>query len=370
MRIGIDARLGLRSGVGRYTTELLDGASAYAPEHRFVVFVKPSDLDTLVGKYKGRTNIEWVTVSGAPFKLREHLELVSALIRAKLDLLHVTFDYGVPLWSSVPVVLTVHDAWFESETFFRSQWTRRYFQTMTRRGLRKAVTIITVSHFIKDKIVTYCPWMQSRSQDIHIIPNGVGEQFTPRTRNSSASQQVSALKPYLLYVGVLARIKNIMGLLEAYAYLRQIMPEAPRLVLAGKRDPSFPDPLPRVRELGLEAHVTFLGYIPDHALPDLYREAALFVLPSLHEGFGIPVLEAMASGIPVVASNRGGIPEVAGGAARLVNPVVPQKMASGIKEVLEDTSLCGRMVEAGLLRAQQFSWKTSAKRTLDLYQGR
>lgn len=369
MRIGIDARLGLRSGVGRYTTELLDGVSVYAPEHRFVVFVKSRDLDMLAGLYKGRTNIEWVALSGAPFKPRENLELVWALIRAKIDMLHVTFDYGVPLWSSVPMVLTVHDAWFESETFFRSQWTKRYFQTMTRRGLHKATTIITVSNFVKNKILTYCPWMQSRSQDIHIIPNGVGEQFTPHAGNFGEPQHLRHLKPYLLYVGVLARIKNIMGLLEAYAQLRRMMPAAPRLVLAGKRDPSFPDPLPRVRELGLESHVTFLGYVPDHALPDLYREASLFVFPSLHEGFGIPVVEAMASGIPVVASNRGGIPEVAGGAVRLVNPVVPQEIAAGMKEVLEDASLRRRMVEAGLLRAQQFSWKISARRTLDLYPG-
>ncbi len=367
MRIGIDARLGLRSGVGRYTTELLDGATAHAPEHAFVVFAKPRDIETLASLYKGRTNIEWMAVPGTPFRAQEHAAFVAALLRARLDLLHVTFDYGVPLWSSVPMVLTVHDAWFEADTFFRSRWTKLYFQTMTKRGIRKARRIITVSEFVKGKILTYCPWMRTRAPDILVVPNGVGEEFSPLTGMQQGPEQHRAQDPYILYVGVLATIKNLMGLLDAYAHLRRIMPDAPRLVVAGKRDRSFPDPLPRVRELGLDAHVTMPGYVPDQVLPELYRRAALFVLPSFHEGFGIPVVEAMASGVPVVASNRGGIPEVAAGAARLVNPSAPQEMAEGMKAVLCDPAESRRMVQAGLLRARQFSWKASARRTLDLY---
>jgi glycosyltransferase involved in cell wall biosynthesis len=284
-----------------------------------------------------------------------------------LDLLHVTFDYGVPLWLRVPVVLTVHDAWFEPETFFRSRWTKLYFQYMTKRGIRKATRIIAVSEFVKEKILTFCPWMQARAQDICVVPNGVGEEFSPAPGEGTGFDPLRAQDPYILYVGVLATIKNIMGLLDAYAHLRRIMPSAPRLVVAGKRDSSFPDPLPRVRELGLDEHVTLTGYVPDQALPDLYRRAALFVLPSFHEGFGIPIVEAMASGVPVVASNRGGIPEVAAGVACLVNPMASQEMAEGMKAVLCDPAESRRMVKAGLQRAKQFSWKASARRTLELY---
>ena len=367
MRIGIDARLGLRSGVGRYTTEIVSGVSRMAPEFRFVVFAKPQDVDRLADLFQAQQNIEWVSVPGAPFQLREHLEMGRAIRRAELDLLHLTFDYAMPLWASAPILLTVHDAWFEAETFFRSEWTRRYFQTMTRRGLRRAGQVATVSQFVKDKILTYCPWMASKAERIHVIPNGVGAQFTPLGHPQSEPEETGVPQPYLLYVGVLARIKNTMGLFEAYAALRRSMPDAPRLVVAGKRDPSCPDPLPRLRELGLEAHVTLLGYVPDKALPDLYRKASLFVLPSFHEGFGIPVLEAMASGVPVVATNRGGVPEVAGGAACLVDPLRPDDIAGGIKTVLTDDRMRQGMVDAGLRRARQFSWTASARATLELY---
>ncbi|MFO0730628.1 MAG: glycosyltransferase family 1 protein [Nitrospiraceae bacterium] len=367
MRIGIDARLGLRSGVGRYTRELIDAASAYAPEHTFVLFVKPRDLDVLTALYKGRSNIEWRAIPGTPFLLGEHLSLSYEVTRARLDLLHITFDYGMPLLAPTPTVLTVHDAWFEAETFFRSRWTKLYFQTMTKRGIRKATRIITVSEFVKGKILTFCPWMRARAEDILVVPNGVGEEFSPLNGAQQGQDRPAARDPYILSVGVLAAIKNIMGLLDAYAYLRRIMPAAPRLVVAGKRDSSFPDPLPRVRELGLESYVTLPGYVSDQALPELYRRAALFVLPSFHEGFGIPVIEAMASGVPVVASNRGGLPEVAAGSARLVNPLDPEDMAQGMKAVLCDAAASRLMVEAGLCRAKQFSWKTSARRTLDVY---
>ncbi len=367
LRIGIDARLGHRHGVGRYITEVIAGVAACGSRHEYVVLVKPEAVDTLRRRVGDPPNIRWVPVPGAPFRLTEQVELVRALRRERLDLLHVMFDYGMPIVPPCPFVLTVHDAWFESRTFFRSEWTRRYFQFMTRRGIRRAARVMTVSGFVRRKILDHCPWVRPEEAKIRVVPNGVGAEFTPGPARPPACLASRGVSAYLLYVGVLARNKNVVGLLEAYAKLVSRRPDAPPLVLGGARDPSFPDPAALAERLAIRPRVHVLGYVPEAELADLYRGASLFAFPSLHEGFGIPVLEAMACGVPVVASNTTAIPEVAGDAAVLVDPEKPEAIAAAMARVLDDAELRRLLIERGIRRSRALSWPRTARQVADIY---
>ena len=174
---------------------------------------------------------------------------------------------------------------------------------------------------------------------------------------------------YVLAVGTLEPRKNLTTLLHAFARLRQGGDVDPglQLVLAGARG-WLDGPIFRtVRALGLEQTVRFPGFIDDDDLPAVYSGAALFVFPSLYEGFGLPLLEAMACGVPVITSNVASMPEVAGDAALLVDPRDAGGLAAAIARALRDRKLRARLRAAGLARAGQFSWETAARRTLDAY---
>ena len=174
---------------------------------------------------------------------------------------------------------------------------------------------------------------------------------------------------YLLAVGTLEPRKNLTTLVRAFARLRDRseIDRAVGLVLAGARG-WLDDPIFRtVQSLGLEDAVRFPGFIDDDDLPAVYQGAELVVFPSLYEGFGLPLLEAMACGAPVVASNTSALPEVAGGAAILVDPLDVDGMARAVAGVLGDEALRGRLREDGVARASEFSWETAARRTLDAY---
>jgi glycosyltransferase involved in cell wall biosynthesis len=173
--------------------------------------------------------------------------------------------------------------------------------------------------------------------------------------------------PYLLYVGSLEPRKNLIRLLEAFALLGQDRRRT-KLVIVGAPKWQTSPILRRVRELGIEQEVRFLGPVPDDELPSLYSAAQLLVLPSLYEGFGLPVLEAMACGAPVVASNVSAIPEVAGDAAILVDPFDTRSISRAIARVLEDRALAEQMRARGLAQASRFSWELNIRDTCQIYE--
>ena len=173
---------------------------------------------------------------------------------------------------------------------------------------------------------------------------------------------------YLLFVGTLEPRKNLTALLHAYAMLRaEWHDEDLKLVVAGRTGWLYQDIFATVKSLGLEEEVIFTGFVDDEDLPHLYWGAQLFVFPSLYEGFGLPILEAMASGVPVVTSNTASMPEVAGDAAMLVDPHDSKAIAEGMGKVLYQGRLRDVLIEKGLARARHFTWESVARRTLELY---
>ena len=169
----------------------------------------------------------------------------------------------------------------------------------------------------------------------------------------------------ILFVGTIEARKNVSGLIAAYDRLLQSGAAVPNMVLAGRSGPDADRLLSATPETA--TRIERRGYVSDEERLRLYRTASMLVLPSHHEGFGLPVLEAMTIGLPVIVSNRGSLPELAGDAAAIVDPDDPAALADAMRRVLSDAPLRRRMIEAGLRRARDYSWKTSARRLLEAY---
>jgi glycosyltransferase involved in cell wall biosynthesis len=258
--------------------------------------------------------------------------------RARVDVLHCPTHRG-PWRSAVPLVVTVHDLAVlrHPETFNR--WTRTYSRLTVPRVLGAARRVIAVSEFTRDELVRV---LRLPAERIRVVPNGVGPPFSPDGPAASGD--------YVLTVGTLEPRKNLARLADA---ARRADVE---LRVVGARGWG-----------GVEARgngVRWLGEVADGELAELYRGAACVAYPSLYEGFGIPVLEAMACGTPVVTSLGGATEEVAGGAAVLVDPLDPAAIAAGIAEAAARRAELGRR---GLERARAFGWAEAARATLEVY---
>ena len=172
----------------------------------------------------------------------------------------------------------------------------------------------------------------------------------------------------ILYIGSPERRKNVPGLLRAYARLRELVPTAPRLILAGRTPDRGSEITAMIRRPPWYPHVRHLGYVSDDERQRLYREASMLVIPSLDEGFGMPALEAMTVGVPVVAANRGALPEVVQDGGILVDPLDESALAGAMQRLLTDRGAAQEYVARGFARAARYSWAASASRLLRAYQ--
>lgn len=276
--------------------------------------------------------------------------------RDRLDLLHTAY-YPVPRLET-PVVLTVNDVRFVHlpNTYTRSRLL--FLRLFVPFALKQATRIITISQNTKDDLFRYFGVSKSKVDVAHI---SVGPEFHP-IQDSVELERVR-LKYHLpdrfiLYVGHLEPRKNLNRLVQAFGRLHRQF--AQHLVILGKPSFGFQSTLKQVAQDGLAARVLFTGYVEDADMPAIYTQADLLVFPSLHEGFGMPVLEAMACGTPVVTSNGSALPEVAGEAAILVDPYDVNSIAEGITSVLSDPHSGQHLIELGFERTRLFT----AKRTV------
>jgi glycosyltransferase involved in cell wall biosynthesis len=260
------------------------------------------------------------------------------------------FQHVVPPRCPCPAVVTIHDLSFERHPELMSRRDRFVFRTMVPRSVRRAARVLAVSGQTKRDLVEH---YRIGDEKIVVTPNGVDPLFSPGGTRAEGA-------PYALFVGTLQPRKDPLAALEALA----LVPGDLRLVIVGPDKGSGGEARRTATRLGLNGRVTFTGHVEKEQLAELYRGAACLVFPSRYEGFGLPVVEAMASGTPVVAAASGSVPEVAGGAAVLVEPGNPAALAGGIERALADRE---RLVRAGLERASLYSWAETARRTLHVY---
>jgi glycosyltransferase involved in cell wall biosynthesis len=299
-----------------------------------------------------------------------HAYLPRLMGKMHVDLLHAPAFVAPAIATPCPVVVTVHDITYLLFPSHFSRWWVTYLQMVMPPAMRSATAIICGSEHSKHDIVKTYGVSSGR---VHVIPYGVDhERFRQGVALDENWARSLGIRPdYVLHVGSFSYRKNIPTLLRAIAHLRSKGKwENRQLVLAGSQDVSMKgahEVFETIRELDLKESIVLTGHIPEQHIPGLYAGAAALVIPSLYEGFGLPVLEAMAAGTPVVASNTSSLPEVAAGAALLVPPEDELALTSAIEDVLENRSTAEELRRSGLERARQFSWQRTAEETVAVY---
>ncbi len=367
MRIGIDIRelsvLSTKAGWYQYTYNLVANLLAHDDRNDYVL------LSTLRG-FEGNGNIPGRFVLRCSGKLSslllERLSLPVELLVGKVDVFHGPC-FLVPRARRSKIVSTLHDLMaITHPEFLKPEWVASTRETIAG-AARRADRIIAVSNFTKGEIVERLHVPEER---VRVVYNGIAPVYRPM-EDRPAIERVKARYgiqgPYLLFVGNIEPKKNILALIEAWALLRRESRFQGSLVVVGKKDWHFDAVRQACRRHGVESEVLFTDVVDGDDLPYLYCGAEAFVFPSLHEGFGIPVIEAMACGAPVVASNRASIPEVASGAALLVDPLKPAEIAAAAHSIISDGAVRRWLVEKGLKRAKEFSWERAARETLAVY---
>ena len=359
LRVGIDGRAlsSPAAGVRRYVSALVPALKAADPTLELVALggdrdAVPANVAYVAEPWHPPTNLGW-SAMGLP----------RAAARAPVDVIHAP-AYTAPLWSSAPVVLTIHDVSYERHPEwypYRRDALRRMFY---RRSARTAARVLTDSEFSAGEIAAA---YQIPRERITVAPLGVSDHFAPSDRPGE-TLPAGITSPFLLHVGDLHERRNLPLIVHAMfeAQRRPGMPPL-SLVLAGV-DRGIGDRLRAyARELKSPDAVVCLGPVSDSQLLTLYRGAAALVYPSRYEGFGLPVLEAMACGTPVIASRAASIPEVLGDAGVLLDPDDEPGWADAIAALVNDEWQKGRMQKAGLTRAKEFTWARTASITLDAY---
>lgn len=377
MRIAFDAQLLFekqKTGIGWNSKKMIDEL-IQLPGNEYHLncfnFRKNPERDQLIRQYREKGCIvhecKWM-----PASVYNHLERLIPfpyrfIFRENADITQF-FNYTIPLGVKSKQITIVHDMAYKAYPDTVAQKTKHWLDSHLEQYCRRADIIITVSEFSKKEIMKY---LAVPSEKIHVVYNGVDlDQY----READNTQNIENIKKkygitgaYLLYLGTLEPRKNLGSLLEAYMHLKEEQEPVPKLVLAGKKGWLYDSIFEKVKEYGLQENVVFPGYIAANDAPILLSGALLFVFPSLYEGFGIPPLEAMACGTPVITSNSSSLPEVTGDAAILTDPLDIQGLKNAMQKLINSPELRLELKEKGKLRAEQFSWRASAKRLLDIY---
>lgn len=280
-----------------------------------------------------------------------------------LDLWH-SMAFVLPFIRPIPAIVTIYDLSFIYTPEAFPAWQRLYLKLQSAHACRRAERIITISESGRQDVARRFGVSPER---IAVVYPGVGPAYRPLPPDEVAQFRQAHNLPerFVLHVGTLQPRKNIPLLLEAFAQL--LVPDV-ELVLVGGKGWLFADVFAKVTDLGLQERVRFTGYVPDEALPWWYNAASLLVFPSLYEGFGLPVVEAMACGTPVVAANSSSIPEAAGAAALLFEPDDAVGLCEQMALLLANTAVSNQLRHQGPIQARKFSWEKAGRETAVVYQ--
>ncbi len=298
------------------------------------------------------------------FQLWFHIGLPMFLRSDKIDIFHGT-NFLIPPFPGCKTVSTVHDL---SSLVMPSQhktFHRISHGLFLKNSMRRADAIIAVSEFTRSEISRLFPEMSDKTVVIHeaVSPEFRAIEDVALLRNISEKHGLP--ERFILFVGTLEPRKNIEGLMRAFAGIKGQIPH--KLVIVGGRGWKFSGIFDLVKRLDIEDDIIFTDYVLAGDLPVIYNLADIFCYPSFYEGFGLPVLEAMACGTPVLTSNVSSLPEVAGNAALLFDPRSPEDIAERIIQLANNETLRAELSKAGLRRASEFSWADTAKKTLETY---
>ena len=377
MRIGIDytAAVHQGAGIGRYTRNLIRTLARLDADNEYCLFVAGGrGKGDGLGPWPANFRIRSVPLSDRWLHLlwqRLRLPVPVQVITGSLDLFHSP-DFVLPPVGRTPAVLTVHDLSFMRVPQFFVPGFREYLESAVGRAVKRAAHILADSENTRRDLLEL---MAVEPERVTVLYPGVESRFQP-VAHSLALDKVRARhelpERFILGLSTLQPRKNFEGLIEAYGRLLAARGSEPgiadlQLVIVGGKGWMYEDALALVERWGLSGRVRFAGFAEDRDLPAIYSLALVFAFPTWYEGFGLPVLEAMACGMPVVAADNSSLPEVVGEAGLMVNAADADGLAEAIARLMLDEGLRERLIGAGFERAQRFRWEDSAKQLLEVY---
>jgi len=364
MRFSVDAHaIGQHlTGNETYIRNLLNCFEVLDREADFVAYISREEAVADVPK-----RFQKRRVSVNPF-VRLGYDLPRRVAEDRPSLLHV--QYTAPVTCSAPIVVSVHDVSFLEHPEYFTSFRAMQLRLTVRRTVKGASCVLTPSQFSKQRILDAYKLPDDK---VVVLPNGVSSVFHPVAREAAQRSMQSAWAPngpapFILTVGDLQPRKNYLGLIRAFEDLISAHPQLPHhLLVVGKDTWHAPTVLAAARKSQVADRIHFTGFVDDEELRRLYGACDLFIYPSFYEGFGLPILEAMACGRAVACSNTSAMPEVADSAALLFDPCSRRDLVFSMRDLLLNPDLRQRMERLGVQRAAMFSWTSSAAKTLDLY---
>lgn len=376
MRIGINGSFWnkARTGSGQYLRELLAALERCAPENQYNVIlpenVRGNDLTTTsriqFTPAKPTFGALGENVSKTWF---EQVAFPRTCKREKVTLAHVPY-FAAPLASPLKTVVTIHDLIPIVLPLYRGSPLVRLYTRLVSASARRAHAIIADSNCSKQDIVHH---LGIPAERVHVIYLAANTRFRPVQNTDEVRGKYKLPERFILFLSGYDQRKNVRVLIEAFSRLADLYKEGYRLVLGGAvpdvDSPFFPNPSRMVRESGLPGDaVQFIGEVAEEDKPALYSSAAVFAFPSVYEGFGLPVLEAMACGTPVICSNTSSLPEVVGDAGLALDPQNVERWADSLQRVISDSRRREAMRAAGIQQASKFTWDRTARETLQVYE--
>ena len=355
-------------GIGRYVTNLARSlVRQLQPTETLLLLGRPEQMGQFVDMSyaTGRATVRFVPCSISPFGLQQQWRVPRALLQsvAKSPFLYHSPYYLMPYRPGAPTVLTHYDLiplHFPAHVSARA---RLFYGVTMRLALRSAQHIVAISEASRSDLLTTFSVAPARVTTTPLAPD---PRFRPQPAVAVNALRSRCALPerFALYVGINKPHKNLVTLIDTYA---QLPASSPPLIIAGPWDDRYPEAKQKAAALNLTQRVRFLGLVADADLPTLYAAATFFVFPSRYEGFGLPVLEAMACGTPVACSNLSSLPEIAGNAALLFEPSDVAALSQVLQRLLDDNSLRDDLRARGLVQATRFTWERTAAITLNIY---
>jgi len=352
-------------GVGIYALNLISKIQELDKVNKYLILAQDDDLDIL-----GMNN-NLIKIKGCYFRhfalrfLLEQFYIPYLIIKHKINVVH-SLHYSFPLIACTKKVVTIHDLTFfkfpESHLCIK----RCYFRLFIMLSSIFVDRVITDSKSTLDDFLKKFYMDKNKTSVVHLGKSDVFNSNLLSSRIDFVKQKNGINKEYFLYLGTIEPRKNIKSIILSFnEYLK--INKSFQLVIAGKKGWFFNDVFDLVEGLQLQEYVIFTGFVNEQDKPYLISGAKIFIYLSLYEGFGIPVLEAMACGIPTITSNISSLPEVAGDAALLVNPLSVDEIYHGIKRLLSDKELYAELKQKSIKQANKFSWENTAKKTIEVY---
>lgn len=372
MRIGIDytAAVNQSAGIGRFVRNLVEAVTEMDSRNEYVLLhAAPNPGCVADPPSAPNVSVRALRFSErfmATLWHRLEVPLPVELVTGPVDVFHSP-DFVLPPVRRAVRLITIHDLAFLTYPECAHERLRAYLEYAVPRSAARADYIITDSENTRNDVICL---LDRDPDEVFVVPGGVDPMFQPASADSVAGlrEQYQLTQPYVLAVGVIEPRKNYPRLIQAFGRLRAQTGVPCQLVIAGGLGWLSEETLRQAEQSAYPGDVRFVGYVPDRQLPALYTGAEVFAYPSLYEGFGLPVLEAMACGTPVVCANTSSLPEFATDAALLVPPEDPHAIADALETAWMNRSERERLRAAGIRRVQDYTWQQSAERLVQIYE--